>query len=146
MSKSESNKFNSFEISMPCWLINHLGENIMRSFCSTASLPLTPSSLSLPPSHRHIVRCLQKKKQGGHNLVRLVRLEFLKVADTQTHVCATFSTNCAKIWILNCKNYLFYPDFTDFDSLFLCIMFFPAHFHVQIFFGRTFCLRNTDRF
>ena len=29
--------------------------------------------------------------------------EFLKAADTQTHVCATFSTNCAKFWILNVK-------------------------------------------
>ena len=29
--------------------------------------------------------------------------EFLKVADTQNHVCATFSTNCENIWILNAK-------------------------------------------
>ena len=29
--------------------------------------------------------------------------EFLKAADTQTHACATFSTNCAKFWILNVK-------------------------------------------
>ena len=29
--------------------------------------------------------------------------EFLKVADTQTHVCAKLSTTCAKFWILNAK-------------------------------------------
>ena len=29
--------------------------------------------------------------------------EFLKVADTQTHVYAKLSTTCAKFWILNVK-------------------------------------------
>ena len=29
--------------------------------------------------------------------------EFLKAAATQTHVCAKFSTTCAKYWFLNAK-------------------------------------------
>ena len=35
--------------------------------------------------------------------------EFLKAADTETHVCAKFSTTWEKFWLLNenCKNYLF---------------------------------------
>ena len=35
-------------------------------------------------------------------------------------------------WTRNCKNYLFKPDFTDFDSLFLCFIVFLTNFHAQI--------------
>ena len=35
--------------------------------------------------------------------------------------------------------------FTDFDTLFLCFMAFPAHFYAQLFY-RTFCLLNENCF
>ena len=34
---------------------------------------------------------------------RIFLAEFLKVADTQMHVFAKFSTNCAKFWLLKTK-------------------------------------------
>ena len=68
------------------------------------------------------------------SIYTLVEISFLKAADTQTHVCAKCSTTCSKCWLLNAKlYYLFEPDLTDFNALFLCFMAFPAGFHAPFF-------------
>ena len=56
------------------------------------------------------------------------RADFPKAADTRTHVFAKFD-----FWTQNCKNYLFLPDFTDFNAFFLCFLAFPAKFCAQFF-------------
>ena len=89
--------------------------------------------LLAPASLNSQLLFLRVSKSGRHADARL-RIIFHKLRKILDFECKT-----VKITSFNLI-------FTDFDSLFLCIMFFPAHFHAQIFFCQTFCLRNTHRF
>ena len=71
--------------------------------------------------HKYKVnQCVRVSKSGRHTVARLRK----------------FFHNLRKILafeLRKCKQYLFKPDFTDCEALFLCFMAIPAHFYVQFF-------------
>ena len=69
---------------------------------------------------------------------RSVYTQFPNAVDTQTHVWAKSSKNCAKFWLVNTKMFLkkypFKPEFTDFKALF-CVLWPFRHIFMHTFIG-----------